>query len=51
MLLTESSGKTAKKLTKAGTISGCDFAGVVEELGPNAEATGIKGALNFTHYI
>ncbi|KAI0036673.1 zinc-binding oxidoreductase ToxD [Vararia minispora EC-137] len=31
--------KTAKPPHKAGNVSGCDFAGIVEELGPGAEAT------------
>ena len=32
-------GKSAKPANKAGNVSGCDFAGVVEELGHGAEAT------------
>ncbi|VDB91963.1 unnamed protein product [Peniophora sp. CBMAI 1063] len=34
--------KSAKWMTKPGAVSGCDFAGIVEELGPSAKASGLK---------
>lgn len=44
-------GKTAKKFTNPGAVSGCDFAGVVEELGPGAEAAGVKGERKLSHHL
>lgn len=38
-----SPGKTVRWWTTPGSVSGFDFAGVIEELGPGAEATGVKG--------
>ncbi|KZV68026.1 GroES-like protein [Peniophora sp. CONT] len=43
--------KTAQWKTKAGAVSGCDFAGVVEELGPGAEAADVKVGDRVAAYV